>query len=175
MIVELINWIIMIKYILLGIWGLLLLNSCENDDFVWGKEDFARIVGPEIWTRNTDSMTFTFSVYPEEVKEFAVASCVVIQGKVADYDRTVKLAVDPSKTTAQASDYSLPREVILKAGQDSVGFDILLYRTEAMQTEEVRLQVKIDGSGDLQPGVDAWAALTIAWNDKLPSRAIGRI
>ncbi len=91
----------MIKYILLGIWGLLLLNSCENDDFVWGKEDFARIVGPEIWTRNTDSMTFTFSVYPEEVKEFAVASCVVIQGKVADYDRTVKLAVDPSKTTAQ--------------------------------------------------------------------------
>ena len=99
MIVELINWIIMIKYILLGIWGLLLLNSCENDDFVWGKEDFARIVGPEIWTRNTDSMTFTFSVYPEEVKEFAVASCVVIQGKVADYDRTVKLAVDPSKTT----------------------------------------------------------------------------
>ena len=63
MIVELINWIIMIKYILLGIWGLLLLNSCENDDFVWGKEDFARIVGPEIWTRNTDSMTFTFSVY----------------------------------------------------------------------------------------------------------------
>ena len=83
MIVELINWIIMIKYILLGIWGLLLLNSCENDDFVWGKEDFARIVGPEIWTRNTDSMTFTFSVYPEEVKEFAVASCVVIQGKVA--------------------------------------------------------------------------------------------
>ena len=32
MIVELINWIIMIKYILLGIWGLLLLNSCENDD-----------------------------------------------------------------------------------------------------------------------------------------------
>ena len=128
----------MIKYILLGIWGLLLLNSCENDDFVWGKEDFARIVGPEIWTRNTDSMTFTFSVYPEEVKEFAVASCVVIQG-----------------------------EVILKAGQDSVGFDILLYRTEAMQTEEVRLQVKIDGSGDLQPGVDAWSALTIAWNDKI--------
>ena len=167
MIVELINWIIMIKYILLGIWGLLLLNSCENDDFVWGKEDFARIVGPEIWTRNTDSMTFTFSVYPEEVKEFAVASCVVIQGKVADYDRTVKLAVDPSKTTAQTSDYSLPREVILKAGQDSVGFDILLYRTEAMQTEEVRLQVKIDGSGDLQPGVDAWSALTIAWNDKI--------
>lgn len=108
MIVELINWIIMIKYILLGIWGLLLLNSCENDDFVWGKEDFARIVGPEIWTRNTDSMTFTFSVYPEEVKEFAVASCVVIQGKVADYDRTVKLAVDPSKTTAQASDYLAP-------------------------------------------------------------------
>ena len=105
MIVELINWIIMIKYILLGIWGLLLLNSCENDDFVWGKEDFARIVGPEIWTRNTDSMTFTFSVYPEEVKEFAVASCVVIQGKVADYDRTVKLAIDPSKTTAQSSDY----------------------------------------------------------------------
>ena len=27
MIVELINWIIMIKYILLGIWGLLLLMS----------------------------------------------------------------------------------------------------------------------------------------------------
>ncbi len=36
-----------------------------------------------------------------------------------------------------------------------------------MQTEEVRLQVKIDGSGDLQPGVDAWSALTIAWNDKI--------
>ena len=162
MIVELINWIIMIKYILLGIWGLLLLNSCENDDFVWGKEDFARIVGPEIWTRNTDSMTFTFSVYPEEVKEFAVASCVVIQGKVADYDRTVKLAVDPSKTTAQASDYSLPREVILKAGQDSVGFDILLYRTEAMQTEEVRLQVKIDDK-ITKPG--NWEDLTEFFGD----------
>ena len=57
--------------------------------------------------------------------------------------------------------------MILNAGQDSVGVDILLYRTEAMQTEEVRLQVKIDGSGDLQPGVDAWSALTIAWNDKI--------
>lgn len=80
MIVELINWIIMIKYILLGIWGLLLLNSCENDDFVWGKEDFARIVGPRSDQKYRFD-DFTFSVYPEEVKEFAVASCVVIQGK----------------------------------------------------------------------------------------------
>ena len=55
MIVELINWIIMIKYILLGIWGLLLLNSYENDDFVWGKKILpglsARRSGPEIQIR----------------------------------------------------------------------------------------------------------------------------
>ena len=141
--------------------------GCENEAFVWGEQSYARIVGPEVWTNETDSMTFTFSTYAEDVTEFAVETEIVVQGTIADYDRIVRLQVNEEKTTAPAATYSFPTEVVLKAGEHQADFNIMLYRTEAMKESDMRLCVEVAPTGDLLAGVSNYSSLTMVWNDKI--------
>ncbi len=144
-----------------------LFASCKEEPYLWESEDYARIVGPEVWTQGTDSMTFTFSVYPEDTTVFAVEAELFVQGKVADCDRAIALAIDEVRTTAAAGDYTMPEEVVLKAGEYRAGFEILLHRTEKLKNEEVRLSIGIAPSGDLQGGVRSESTLTVVWNDRI--------
>lgn len=145
----------------------LLLGGCHNDDYVWGGKDYARLVGPEVWTQGTDSMTFTFSVYPADTVQFAVESEIFVQGKVSDNDRIVRLQVDEVNTTAPADSYSVPEEVILRGGEHSAEFNILIYRIPEIQEQDITLHVKIVPGGDLDAGVSSASSLTITWNDRI--------
>ncbi len=155
------------KYILLGIFGLLLLNSCSNDDFVWGGTDYVRLVGPEIWTLGTDSLTFSFTTYGEDVTDFTFDAELLIQGRTADYDRSVMLAVNDALTTATTSDYTFPSEVVIPAGEPSTTFGITVKRSEKLQEESIRLSVELVAGGDLDPGCEGYTTLTIVWNDMI--------
>ena len=140
------------KYTFICLFGLVmsLLWGCDNDDYVWNGQDYARLVGPEIWTQGTDSMTFTFSVYPTDTVRFAVESEIFVQGRVSDNDRTIRLQVDETNTTAPADSYSVPEEVVLRGGEHSADFDILIYRIPEIQERDITL-----------------SSLTITWNDKI--------
>lgn len=156
-----------IRYILYSVWLFVTFVACANDEYVWGDENYARIVALAIWTHETDSMTFTFSTYPADVTEFVLETEIVVQGKVVDYDRTVHLQVSKEKTTATEGTYSFPAELILEAGMHRVKFGILLHRTGEMLHKDVRLCVGIAPTGDLKAGVNNFSSLTIVWNDKI--------
>lgn len=155
-----------IRQILWGVILLVMASACKNDDFVWGEEDFIRITGPEIWTLGTDSLIFTFSAFPDATT-YTMETELTVQGRTVDYDRVIRLQVNELKTTASPTDYEFSSEVILKAGEATVFFPIVLHRTEAMQQNDVRLCIEIAPSSDLQPGVSAFSSLTLAWNDKV--------
>ena len=154
-------------YVFILGWFVLLASGCENDDYVWEGEDFARLVGPEVWTQGPDAMTFTFSVYPADTMRFAVESEVYVQGRVSAEDRTVRLQVDEENTTAPAGSYSFPEEVVLQGGEHHANFDILIHRIPEIQNEDITLCVKIAPGGDLQAGVASASSLTITWNDRI--------
>ena len=157
------------KYTFICLFGLVmsLLWGCDNDDYVWNGQDYARLVGPEIWTQGTDSMTFTFSVYPTDTVRFVVESEIFVQGRVSDNDRTIRLQVDETNTTAPADSYSVPEEVVLRGGEHSADFDILIYRIPEIQERDITLHVRIAPGGDLDAGVSSASSLTITWNDKI--------
>lgn len=160
-----------IRDILYGVVLLVAASACENDDYVWGEEDFVRINGPEIWTDGTDSMRFTFSTLPTDSMEVTMESTLTVQGRTADYNRSIHLRVDKEATTAPAGVYSFPEEVTLKAGEHSVAFPVVLRRTTEMQQKDVRLCIEIAPTGDLTTGVNDASSLTIVWNDKISKPA----
>ena len=145
----------------------LLLGGCHNDDYVWEGRDYARIEGPEVWTQGTDSMIFTFSIYPTDTMRFVLESKIYVQGRVSDRDRTIRLQADEAYTTAPADSYSFPEEVVLRGGEHSADFDIVIQRIPEIQEEEIALRVEIAPGGDLEAGVSSASSLAIRWNDMI--------
>ncbi|MDR2131396.1 MAG: DUF4843 domain-containing protein [Odoribacteraceae bacterium] len=144
------------------------LPACENDEFTWGDYAYARLFGPAIWTLGTDSLLYTFSIRPAETVEFTVAAEVIVMGKATDRDRTVRLAVDPTRTTAtKGLHYALPETVTVPAGETRAACPITLYRSPDLQSAAVRLCVAIVDGGDLPPGVSEWNSLAIRWSDMI--------
>ena len=94
------------------------LASCSSDeDFFYRDEARIRLVGPEIWTAGSDSLTFSFVTTPAGTTEMAMDVEAQIMGPVADRDRTANITVVNDKTTASADIYQLPSSVTIPAGQ----------------------------------------------------------
>ncbi|MDR1274587.1 MAG: DUF4843 domain-containing protein [Odoribacteraceae bacterium] len=145
-----------------------LFTACRNDAFTWEDYAYARVVGPENWTLGTDSLHFNFSVQPSAMIEFVVEAEIIIMGEVADRDRVVHLAVNPTQTTAmKETHYTILESVTIPAGEASAPCHITIRRTPELQSANVRLRVEIAPGGDLGPGVNEWNTLTIQWNDMI--------
>lgn len=146
---------------------LLALFSCENDPYRWEGATYARIVGPENWTLQTDSMEFTFARYSTEVTEYVVNAEINIIGKAADYDRDVVLTVVDSATTAESAMYSFETSVVIPAGEVVAPCDITLKRSAKLQDSTYRLKIAVTDEGEITSGVDEWNQLTIIFSDQL--------
>ena len=58
--------------------------SCENEDFLWKGDTYARIEGPSEWTLDSDSLIFSFAPYVSEFPEIPMDSRVYFTGEFAD-------------------------------------------------------------------------------------------
>lgn len=153
--------IYLISMLVLFSWG------CNNEDYVWGEKDYARLEGPEIWTQGTDSMVFTFSIYPVDTVQFMLESKIYVQGRVSDQDRVICLQIDEEYTTAPVGSYFFPEEVVLNGGEHSADFTIVLYRIPEIQEKNVSLRLEVAPGGDLEAGVGSASSLLIRWNDMI--------
>lgn len=153
---------------ILGTTALLLaLFSCENDPYRWEGSAYARIVGPENWTLQTDSMEFTFARYATEVTEYVVNAEIKLIGVAADYDREVVLKVAEEQTTAESAMYSFNTTVVVPAGEVVAPCDITLNRSAKLQDSTYRLKIVVTDEGEITSGVDEWNQLTIIFSDQL--------
>lgn len=143
-------------------------TACSTDeDFFYQDEPRVRLVGEKMWAAGTDSVTFSFVAYPSSFTEKDINVDAQIMGDVASHDRTVNLAVEPSKTTASESQYSVPTTVVVPAGQTKGTFSVKLKRDASLQQKAVRLCLKVVDSGDFKPGVNEENHITFIWTDVL--------
>ncbi len=129
-----------------------LLTSCSStdEDFFYQDEPRVRLVGDYIWAVGTDSISFSFVAYGSEVTEKEMLVDAQIMGKVENRDRVVNLSVDPARTTADASLYTVPSTVTIPAGAVKATFPVILKRSAALQTKTVRLYLQVAESADFK-------------------------
>lgn len=155
------------RYVLGGVLAVTL-AACSNDqDFYYQDTARVRLVGPEVWTVGSDSLTFSFVTYPADTTEKVMMVEAVIMGAAQDHDRTANIVVDNERTTATAQQYSLPATLTILAGKTSAVFPVTLRRDASLQQQTVRLYIKVAPSDDFQPGVDEANHLVLVWNDIL--------
>lgn len=155
------------KYIFIAMLLMLLWTGCENDGFYYRDEARVRLVGPEIWTVGSDSLEFSFVAYAEDVTRMQMEVEVWVMGETVDRDRTVRLTVGESKTTASADLYEYPQTVTIPAGANKATFPVILKRTALLQEKTVSLYLKVAASDDFAVGVVEWDHLLFKWNDIL--------
>ena len=156
------------KALYLATAALMTLASCSSDeDFFYRDEARIRLVGPEIWTVGSDSLTFSFVTTAAGTTEMPMDVEAQIMGPVADRDRTANITVVSDKTTASADLYQLPTTVTIPAGQAKATFQVVLKRASVLETKSVRLHIAVEPSADFQKGVNEQDHLTFIWNDQI--------
>ena len=146
-----------------------LLTSCSStdEDFFYQDEPRVRLVGDYIWAVGTDSISFSFVAYGSEVTEKEMLVDAQIMGEVENRDRVVNLSVDPARTTADASLYTVPSTVTIPAGAVKATFPVILKRSAALQTKTVRLYLQVAESADFKAGVNEENHIKLIWSDVL--------
>jgi len=142
-------------------------TACENDKFYYQDEARARIEGPYEWAIGTDSLNFSFAVYPSSVQEQEMNMTLYVMGEATSTDRTAKLEIDASRTTASASQYILPEAITVPAGKLEVPFIITLKRSENLTSQTVSLYLKVAENNDFKIGVVEQNHFCLKWNDIL--------
>ncbi len=145
------------------------LASCSStdEDFFYQDEPRVRLVGEDTWAAGTDSVTFSFVAYASDVTEQEILVDAQIMGEVQSRDRVVNIVVDASRTTADASMYTVPSTVTVPAGEAKGTFSVILKRAAALQSKTVRLYLTVAESADFKVGVNEENHITMIWNDIL--------
>jgi hypothetical protein len=146
-----------------------LLTSCSStdEDFFYQDEPRVRLVGDYTWAVGTDSISFSFVAYGSEVTEKEMLVDAQIMGEAENRDRVVNLSVDPARTTADASLYTVPSTVTIPAGAVKATFPVILKRSAALQTKTVRLYLQVAESADFKAGVNEENHIKLIWSDVL--------
>lgn len=147
------------------LFAIALFASCSDDDFFYQDTPRVRLVGDRNWTLGTDSLELSFLTVTGDEASINVDACIM--GNVADHDRTVGIAVDEALTTAPADLYSVPSTVTIPAGENKATFQVTLRKSAALQSQTVRLYIKVAPTADFQVGVNEDNHLLLKWNDIL--------
>ena len=141
------------KFMILLLAVIGMFTACENDKFYYQDEPRVRIEGPYEWAVGTDSLTFSFAVYPSQVLEQNMEMKLYVMGEAASTDRTAKLAIDANLTTADVNQYVFPETVTIPAGKQEAPFIVTLKRTEDLISNTVSLYFKVIETNDFPPPV----------------------
>ena len=141
-------------------------TACENDKFYFQDDARIRIEGPYEWAVGTDSLTFSFVAYPSQVQEQGMEMKLYVMGEAAATDRTAKLAIDRTLTTANDDQYVFPETVTIPAGKLEAPFIVTLKRAD-LTSGTVSLYFRVVETNDFKVGVIEQNHFCIKWNDTL--------
>ena len=141
-------------------------TACENDKFYFQDDARVRIEGPYEWAVGTDSLTFSFAAYPSQVQEQGMEMKLYVMGEAAATDRTAKLAIDRTLTTANDNQYVFPETVTIPAGKLEAPFIVTLKRAD-LTSGTVSLYFRVVETNDFKVGVIEQNHFCIKWNDTL--------
>ena len=135
------------KIIIIAISVLAILAGCKKDEI-------------DIYNGNTyiyfdregeDVQEYSFAFHPG-IDLDTVPLIVKLIGYPTDYDREIGLVINESKTTADAADYWLPSEFVLRAGSHIDSIPLVLYKSEKLKESKFTLYLEIKDSEELRSG-----------------------
>jgi len=139
--------------------------ACKKNEQDKTFRDVNRINIEGLSTENPagDSVMLSFAVYPTTVTEHNLTLVGRAAGTVSDKDRVFKVEVDPSKTTADPSEYVLPANFMIKAGTVVTNIPIKLKRSARIANRSVRLSLKISRNENFDVGKKT--SFNFVWTD----------
>ena len=156
-----------IRNILWAAVAVLGMASCSNDDFLYQDQARVRLVGPKIYTSDTDSLNFSFVSVPSNTLSKTLDVDVYIMGPAASASRTASITVDADKTTATSDMYEVPSTVVIPADSTHAVLPVVIKRSDAILNKSVYLYIQVAESADFAPGVNEQNHLMLIWNDKI--------
>lgn len=93
-----------------------------------------------------DSLTYSFANASPTAKAATLSANIITLGKVVDYDRPVKIVIDPTGTTAvEGVHYEANLDTFkIAAGESSVRVSIRFLRHEDLLKKSIRLSLKLE-------------------------------
>jgi len=150
------------KIIIIAISVLAILAGCKKDEI-------------DIYNGNTyiyfdregeDVQEYSFAFHPG-IDLDTVPLIVKLIGYPTDYDREIGLVINESKTTADAADYWLPSEFVLRAGSHIDSIPLVLYKSEKLKESKFTLYLEIKDSEELRSGPVPNCFAQIVFSDML--------
>ena len=136
-------------------WGLLLsacqeneMNGFENDGAVYFQ------LNATDWTNTADSIVYSFA--GKGVTEYMVNLQVDLMGEAVDWDREVRVSIDPELTTAEEGTHyrALETSYVLPAGAYNMQIPVTILGTDPrMENQAFQLAIRLEPSADLGLGL----------------------
>lgn len=111
-----------------------------------------------------DALNYSFAINKTQLTEHDFDIKVKLLGRVADYDRAVKVAVVEEGTTAVEGKHFKINDGVIKAGEYMGVVPVTLYNTPDLATTSVTVKLTIAGNKDFELGLpeDAFMSLTFS-------------
>lgn len=152
------------KYLLLivSVVVVSLLHSCKIDEIdTYSGQDYIYFAhdGQEI-------LEYSFSFNPGKEVD-TIPLVVKLVGTIATQDREIGIYVDTDSTNAVQSDFLLPSNFVLRAGQHTDTINLVIYKSEKLLEQKYNINLKIADSPDLLCGPQTNIFLNVLFSDML--------
>src|SRR2546428_453530 len=149
--------------------SILLLNACTQEDIASYKQDariYFRIPGEFDSKASRDSLMYSFPFNPTVTDHDTIWFEACIMGNAASTEREFALNIDTAGTTAKENiDFKLVKTVV-PAGAYKARIPIVIYKTEAIKTKPVRLQLSVTENQNFKVGYNRYQKAVFIWGDK---------
>ena len=135
------------KIIVIALSLVTFLIACEKDEIdLYSGENYI------YFERESENiLEYSFSFHPG-VDVDTIPLVVKLIGNIADYDRKIELQIVDTGTTATDSDYSLPAEIVFRAGSNKDSIPLVLYNSEKLKETKLKLSFAINDAEELLCG-----------------------
>ena len=151
-----------ITLLIVAAFTFVLITGCEEQKLTTYSGDYF----VQFEKTTIDSTNVSFMFYPgHDYLEFPVVMELV--GVATEHNLNYKVVADPEFTTATAQHYSIPENQFLRAGRYIDTLYVRLNKTDDLNTNKVRLVLRIESTSDLKIGKIEQSAAVIWLNNSL--------
>lgn len=139
--------ILILSITFLSLFGL---TSCNEEEIETYKTTDNIYFSPAVYSFGgfnqplIDSTGFSFSLKKTEVNQLIYKIPVRVQGSLSNVDRQIKVTVDPSSTAVQGTHFTLPENIVMRAGKEVDTIAVTVKRTADMKTNNFILVLNLE-------------------------------
>lgn len=112
-----------------------------------------------------DSLVYSFPTRMDNREEDTLWFNASVIGLAATYDREVSITANPEGTTAKENTHYKISPVILPADSFTVKVPVVIFRTEDIKTQSVRLELDVRPNKDFKIGYGDRTKVILVWGD----------